>query len=122
MAIKPESAFIQAINRQIRKHPDPPHSIKFADRFTNGLPDTLYIGKSGICLWVEYKVHPNKVTMIQLDTLNKLAAYNQRIAIITKHPTKITINDGINTFEHDKPWQWIIAITNGVFNETTNLA
>lgn len=106
--IKPESAFIKAVNQRLKQHPQPPHIIKFADRFTKGIPDTLYIGVSGISLWVEYKVAPNKATALQLDTLKTLLNYNQKVAIITKHPTKITIHDGINTVETNAPWDWII--------------
>ena len=109
--IKPESAFIQAIHRRLKKHPQPPHIVKFADRFTTGIPDCLYIGSSGISLWVEYKVAPNKPTALQIETLETLMKFSQKIAIITKFPTKITINDGIQTVEHLKPWDWIVETT-----------
>jgi len=109
VAIKPETAFIQVIHRHLKKQTNPPLIKKLADRFTNGLPDVLYISPSGITLWVEYKVHPRKATPIQRLTLETLMAYRQRIAIITKTPHGSHIFDGTNEYDNNEPWCWILT-------------
>ena len=108
MATKPETAFIQTVHRRLKKQTNPPLIKKLADRFTNGLPDVLYISPSGITLWVEYKVHPNKTTPIQQLTLEILMAYHQRVAVITKTPNSSQIFDGVYQHDNDKPWDWIL--------------
>jgi len=105
---KPETSFIQSIHQKLKKLADPPFIWKIATRFTNGLPDCLYIGKTGCCLWVEYKVYPNIASTLQLHQLAQLLAYNQKVSIITKTNAIITINtlQGpiITTLT---PWLWI---------------
>ncbi len=105
--IKPETAFIQTVHRQLKKLTPPPLIKKLADRFTNGLPDVLYISPSGVCLWVEYKVAPNKLTALQQTTLETLMTYQQKIATITKTPQGVLIHDGRCTLIDNQPWLWI---------------
>jgi hypothetical protein len=103
----PETRFIQSVHRRLKQLPEPPIIRKIADRFTQGWPDVLYIGPSGICLWVEYKVHPNKPTALQSETINMLCAYKQKTAIITKTPTSCMIFDGTDHNDNAEPWGWI---------------
>jgi len=103
----PETRFIQRIHRRLKQLPNPPLIRKNADRFTQGWPDVLYISPQGTSLWVEYKVHPNKPTPLQQETLTMLYAYHQNIAIITQKPQTCTIYNGQTTFDDAAPWAWI---------------
>ncbi len=102
----PETRFIQSVHRRLKQLPEPPIIRKIADRFTQGWPDVLYISPSGL-LWVEYKVHPNKATALQLETISMLNRYNQKTAIITKTPTGCTIDHNSTIEATATPWSWI---------------
>lgn len=107
MANNPESLFIQSVHRRLKQLSEPPIIRKLADRFTQGWPDVLYIGVSGQTLWVEYKVHPNKTSPLQKETISTLRKYRQNIAVITKMPTDYAIHNGETNIQHATPWTWI---------------
>lgn len=52
MALKPESKFLQKINKQVTGY-----KVKLNVQFNNGIPDCYYSGSAGD-LWVEYKWIP----------------------------------------------------------------
>jgi hypothetical protein len=52
MALKPESKFLQKINKQVTGY-----KVKLNVQFNNGIPDCYYSGNVGD-LWVEYKWVP----------------------------------------------------------------
>lgn len=103
----PESRFILSIHRRLKRLSPSPIIRKIADRFTQGWPDVLYIGPSGICLWIEYKVAPNKPTLLQQEKLTLLNQYKQKTAIITKMKTNCCIYTQQNCYEIKNPDEWI---------------
>lgn len=108
--MNPETSFIQAVHRRLKQLPEPPFIYKTADRFTNGIPDVLYIGPNGTPLWVEYKIHPNKVTPIQQVMLDTLHNYQQNAAIFTRmnmDSYTTTIKSKHIMRVDEQPWRWI---------------
>jgi hypothetical protein len=104
----PETAFITKIHRQLKKYEPAIWIWKIKAGFNNGIPDALYIGATGIALWVEYKIHPNVPTALQLHTLEALAMRQQKTAIITQHPNHTMILAPNNSVLITKtPWEWI---------------
>lgn len=63
-----ESKFIQRIHRRL---PATIYAVKFADRFTAGIPDCWYSGSAGD-LWVEYKYWTPGKTKPRLSKLQEL--------------------------------------------------
>lgn len=91
---KPESVFIESIHRKLKKLKPPPLIKKIADRFTQGWPDVYYIGPFSYNLWVEYKIHPNKLTDIQKNIIQTLTNYDEHVIVITKYEEhEYAIND-----------------------------
>lgn len=91
---KPETIFIESVNKRLKKLKPPPLIKKIADRFTQGWPDVLYIGPFSYNLWVEYKVHPNKLTDIQRNIIQTLTNYDEHVVVITKYnENEATVND-----------------------------
>lgn len=83
--IKPESVFINSVHKKLKRAKPEILIRKISDRFNQGWPDVLYIGPFNYKLWIEYKVHPNKLSKMQEHTINKLISYNEHVAVITKH-------------------------------------
>ncbi len=110
MADTPETRFIAAINRKITKLAPNIKHIKFALRFNNGWPDSGYFALGGRLLWVEYKVHPNKPTPQQRQTITQLRALGQKVAILTQHDTYTIIEPDETSppFTDQTPHNWII--------------
>jgi hypothetical protein len=115
----PETLFIQRIHRRLKLLRPPPIIRKLSDRFTRSWPDVLYIGPTGLCLWVEYKVHPNKVTKLQKETLKMLTSYQQKTAIITQQKTTTLIEESGQQQFTDTPWCWITSQL-GYYDASTN--
>jgi len=107
VATNPESRFIQKIHRQLKKLEPAVFIWKTSERFSKGIPDVIYIGPSGIILWVEYKVFPNTPTALQHEMLNNLREYEQKTAIITQHPTTTMIHTPSGPINTNEPWVWI---------------
>jgi len=116
----PESRFILSIHRKLKRLSPPPIIRKIADRFTQGWPDVLYIGPSGTCLWVEYKVAPNKPTLLQQEKLTMLNQYQQKTAIITKMGTNCYIFSQKNYYETTNPDEWISTQLGYPYTKTKN--
>lgn len=64
-------------------------------RFNSGWPDSIYIGKNGRLVWVEYKIWPNTLTKLQEYVIKDLREKQQMVLVITKHPNHVTIDNGI---------------------------
>lgn len=81
--------------------------LKVSERFTSGLPDSLFINKKGLHLWVEYKIFPNTLSELQKAMINLLVQYNQTVWIITKTENTYTIFDAKDRSytASDKPWE-----------------
>lgn len=108
MSNKPETAFIAKVHRQLKKYEPAIWMWKIKAGFNNGIPDALYIGATGITLWVEYKVHPNTPTALQLNALKDLTMHQHKTAIITQHPAHSTIHPlDAPTLITTTPWDWI---------------
>lgn len=72
------------INEHIHKKITIPHFYyKISDRFTRGIPDSLIINEDGNQLWVEYKIHPNKLSPLQMHTIDELITHSQTVWVIT---------------------------------------
>ena len=82
--IKPESAFINSVHKKLKQAKPEILIRKISDRFNQGWPDVLYIGPFGYDLWIEYKVHPNKLSKMQEHIIQQLTSYDKQIAVITK--------------------------------------
>lgn len=110
--IKPETAFINSIHKKLKLAKPSILIRKTSDRFNQGWPDVFYIGPFNYTLWIEYKVHPNKLSKMQEHAIHQLAHYDQHVAVITKYPNKTTVQDYLtnpdNIIEITDPIKWIM--------------
>lgn len=53
----------------------------------NGIPDTYYLSQTGSSLWIEYKIHPNKLTKLQEHRISHLNTCKQNAILVTYIPT-----------------------------------
>lgn len=81
----PEATLKQTIARRLKLLAHPPLVISMSNRFSQGWPDVLYLSHTGQSLWVEYKIHPNKLSAIQTKRITQLLNHRQNVAVITKH-------------------------------------
>ena len=85
-----ESQFIRKIHKLLPKEI---WAWKTADRFTNGIPDSVYVGPKGRTLWVEYKFvqqlgkrHTPRLTQLQKQRLAQLYQAGHDVAVIIGSP------------------------------------
>ena len=99
------------INEHVHKKITIPHFYyKISDRFTRGIPDSLIINENGKQLWVEYKIYPNKLSPLQMHTIDELIKHNQDVWIVTAklsdkpHSYKINKITDMQIVETTTPW------------------
>jgi hypothetical protein len=105
-----ETGFRESVVRKVlRVLPSTKH-VKFNMRFSNGWPDSGFFAAGGKTLWVEWKVHPNKLSPLQELVIKDLTEKGHKVAVITYHKkeakSEITING--HTF-WDMANDWIVA-------------
>lgn len=98
---QPESKFIQKVHRRV-----PPISTLYRQKMEagTGTPDFYYEGHD-VALWVEYKVHPNKVSDKQDDWIKRHRSNGGIAWVATYHPKtdNVKVENGSSTCWYTVP-------------------
>jgi hypothetical protein len=98
--MKPESSFIRRVHYRLAKL-DPDRSIFYQHiPAGEGIPD-YYYEADGAHLWVEYKVHPNRLSRKQARWIERARANKQPCWVASWHPKKevVLVETGCHTIE-----------------------